>query len=302
MANKRMLNIQVIDSDNFMDMSATAQLLYFQLVLRADDDGFVGNPKMIMRMIGGNISDMQQLAQRKYIISFPSGVIVIRHWRLHNTIRKDTYHETIYAEEKSQLSVDENEIYVLNNQNFTDSSKEYLETSDNEQHPDTVTGTNQARCKSVTSPCQTRNETETQIRLDKTRLDKSKKEKAQQAAPTPRTTMQFFEALKGNYDFSERMQQELGTWFKYKTERREPYKEIGMKKFLTQIFHEIEKNGEDKVIDAFEWSMSNGWKGFYYRKEDKTQPRAKPIQYNNFQQRNYTSDDYTDLERKLANL
>lgn len=79
MASKRMFSIRVIDSDDFMDMSATAQLLYFHLALRADDDGFVGNPKTIMRMIGGNIADMQQLIQREYIIAFSDSVVVIRH-------------------------------------------------------------------------------------------------------------------------------------------------------------------------------------------------------------------------------
>lgn len=103
----------IIDSDAFLDMPVTARLLYYDLSMRADDDGFVNSPKKIMRMVGASQDDLMILAARKFIIPFDSGVVVIKHWRIHNYIRKDTYRETQYTEEKSMLEQDKNGAYSL---------------------------------------------------------------------------------------------------------------------------------------------------------------------------------------------
>ena len=114
MAERRMFAKTIIDSDAFIDMPVTARLLYYDLSMRADDDGFVNSPKKIMRMIGASQDDLSILIIRKFIIPFDSGVVVIKHWRIHNYIRKDMYHETKYKEEKEQLELDENNAYVSN--------------------------------------------------------------------------------------------------------------------------------------------------------------------------------------------
>lgn len=114
MAERRMFAKTIIDSDAFIDMPVTARLLYYDLSMRADDDGFVNSPKKIMRMIGASQDDLSILIMRKFIIPFDSGVVVIKHWRIHNYIRKDMYHETKYKEEKEQLELDENNAYVSN--------------------------------------------------------------------------------------------------------------------------------------------------------------------------------------------
>ena len=101
----------IIDSDAFLDMPVTARLLYYDLSMRADDDGFVNSPKKIMRMIGASPDDLSILGLRKFIIPFESGVVVIKHWKIHNYIRKDTYNETKYKEEKALLDLDENNAY-----------------------------------------------------------------------------------------------------------------------------------------------------------------------------------------------
>lgn len=103
----------IIDSDAFMDMPVTSRLLYYDLGMRADDDGFVNSPKKIMRMIGASEDDLRTLLLRKYIIAFDSGVVVIRHWKIHNYIRKDTYNETFSKAEKSMLSQDTTGTYQL---------------------------------------------------------------------------------------------------------------------------------------------------------------------------------------------
>ena len=113
MAERRMFAKTIIDSDAFLDMPLSAQCLYFHLCMRADDDGFVNNPRRIMRMVNATDDDAKILIGKKFLIAFESGVIVIKHWRIHNYIRKDTYNETKYKEEKSELELDENSSYTL---------------------------------------------------------------------------------------------------------------------------------------------------------------------------------------------
>lgn len=113
MAERRMFAKTIIDSDAFIDMPTSARLLYYDLAMRADDDGFVNSPKKIIRMTGASDDDLSVLILKKFIIPFESGVVVIKHWRIHNYIRKDTYNETAYKDEKSTLILDENKAYKL---------------------------------------------------------------------------------------------------------------------------------------------------------------------------------------------
>ena len=113
MAERRMFAKTIIDSDAFLEMPTTSQLLYFHLSMRADDDGFVNKPKSLMRMVGCKDDDLKILFAKKFLIPFESGVVVIKHWKIHNYIRKDTYTETKYKEEKSTLELDENSAYRL---------------------------------------------------------------------------------------------------------------------------------------------------------------------------------------------
>ena len=112
MANRRMFSLDVIDSDAFLDMPNDAQNLYFHLAMRADDDGFVNSPKKIQKIIGASDDAAKILLAKKFIIVFDSGVIVIKHWRMHNYIQNDRYKETNYKEEKSTLVLDENKAYT----------------------------------------------------------------------------------------------------------------------------------------------------------------------------------------------
>lgn len=146
MAEKRMFSSNVIDSDAFLDMSPTARLLYYDLGMRADDDGFIDSPKKIMRIIGAQESDLNELVDKKFLIKFDSGVIAIRHWCVNNRVRRDTYHKTIYTEEMSMLILEKNNVY-------------------------------QVRDESVTESLQDSNETVSQIRVDKDRVDKVRLDK-----------------------------------------------------------------------------------------------------------------------------
>lgn len=103
MADRRMFSKKIIEDDNFTFMPLSSQALYFHLGMQADDDGFLGSPKKVMRSIGASEDDFKILLAKRFIIAFDSGVIVIRHWRLCNYIQKDRYHETIYQDEKNRL-------------------------------------------------------------------------------------------------------------------------------------------------------------------------------------------------------
>lgn len=112
MAERRMFAKTIVLSDAFLDMPPSTRCLYFTLGMFADDDGFVNNPKSIMRQAGASIDDMNLLIAKKFIIAFESGVIVIKHWRIHNYIQKDRYKETKYIDEKSQIETDEKGAYT----------------------------------------------------------------------------------------------------------------------------------------------------------------------------------------------
>lgn len=112
MAERRMFAKTIVLSDDFLDMPMSARCLYFTLAMLADDDGFINSPKSIMRQCGSSVDDMNILIAKRFVLTFQSGVVVIKHWRIHNLIQKDRYHETKYLEEKAQLMLDDNKAYT----------------------------------------------------------------------------------------------------------------------------------------------------------------------------------------------
>jgi hypothetical protein len=120
MAEKRMFSLSVVDTDWFLDLPLSTQALYFHLNMRADDDGFVDAPNSIVRKIGASKNDFDLLVAKRYVLKFESGIIVIKHWRMHNTIQKDRYHPTQFQEELKTLSVKENKSYTDSEVNQTE--------------------------------------------------------------------------------------------------------------------------------------------------------------------------------------
>jgi len=114
MAERRMFSKKIVDSDAFLEMPQSSQNLYFHLAMRADDDGFVNSPVRIMRMIGAAEDDMRVLLTKRFLIGFDSGVVVIKHWRIHNYIQRDRYKPTVYTDELSRLGIKENGSYTEN--------------------------------------------------------------------------------------------------------------------------------------------------------------------------------------------
>lgn len=161
MANKRMFSLSVIDSDAFLDMPLSTQALYFHLCMRADDDGFVDNPKKIQRVVRATEDDLRVLMTKQFVIPFDTGVLVIKHWKVHNVVRRDMYKKTLYQAEMALIEVDDVGVYQTRNEPVTNSLQPCIEVD--------------------AEPAQDSNIDK--IRLDKDRLDKDKGEKRKRFTP-----------------------------------------------------------------------------------------------------------------------
>lgn len=166
MANKRMFTRELVRSDAFMDMPISAQGLFFQLCMDADDDGFVSAPKGVARMCKAAQSDFELLKEKRYILSFPdSDVVLIKHWFLHNSIPKDRYTPTVYTEERSKVKLKCGKSYLNSGRN---DNKAYTEAENVDFTLDT---------QPVTECKQTDTDNDTNCCVDKIRLDKKREDK-----------------------------------------------------------------------------------------------------------------------------
>ncbi|NBA55059.1 replisome organizer [Enterococcus hirae] len=137
MAERRMFAKTIIDSDAFLDMPLSTQALYFHLSMRADDDGFINNPKKIQRMVGCGDDDLKLLMAKRFILVFESGVIVIKHWKIHNYIQKDRYKPTLYQDEKAQIAVKETNAYTFI-ENLPEPSETPMEQPSEDVYPSCI--------------------------------------------------------------------------------------------------------------------------------------------------------------------
>lgn len=126
MAKKRMISLQIVDSDDFLEMPLSAQALYLHLLFRADDEGFTNGVKKIMRMIGCREDDLKILIVKRFVLTFNSGVVVIKHWLIHNNIRTDRIIPTVHIEEKGQLILNEVNGYTEVDKQLSDKSQHSL--------------------------------------------------------------------------------------------------------------------------------------------------------------------------------
>lgn len=223
MAERRMFAKTIVTSDAFLDMPPSTRCLYFTLGMFADDDGFVNNPKSIMRQIGASADDMNVLIAKKFVIAFDTGVIVIKHWRIHNYIQADRYHPTKYQDELSTLVLDENKAY-----------------------------------STLDTPCiQDVSKTDTEVRLGKDSLGKDRLGK-----DTPNANGASAEdELIAEKCFSRSLEKAVREWLGYKAEKKQSYKPLGLKSFLTEVKNNAEHYGEEAVIDVIQKSMAANYMG-----------------------------------------
>ncbi|KAJ77641.1 hypothetical protein SAMN04487774_10339 [Enterococcus faecalis] len=240
MAERRMFAKTIIDSDAFLDMPLSTQSLYFHLSMRADDDGFINNPKKIQRMVGCGDDDLKLLMAKRFILVFDSGVIVIKHWKIHNYIRNDRYKPTLYQEEKAELAEKNSKAYTF--------KTEVIESENRLGIPDDNRMGYQM---------------DTQVRLGKDRLVKDKKKNSVE----PSSTMsELFEKVWKTYPKKTNKKKAREQFLKkFKTEEDlEPFKK-GYKNYLAYIklndwYHPQELFRwirDDRYNDEYDLSQTN---------------------------------------------
>ena len=178
MAERRMFTGKITESDVFLEMPLSSQCLYFHLCMYADDEGFVKNPKRIQRMIGATDDDFRVLNAKNFVLRYESGIIVIKHWKMHNLIRKDRFHPTEYTEEKSMLYIKENGAYTLDPNKGVPLLATKWQPNDN-QMGDTLA---------------------TEVRLGKDRLDKVNKKSRAFTKPTLEEVKAYCEERQNGID------------------------------------------------------------------------------------------------------
>lgn len=231
-----MMSLKVIDSDAFLDMALSTQAVYMHLLMRADDDGFVNNVKKIKRMICASDDDIKLLIAKGFIIPFETGVVVIKHWRVHNIIRKDLYHPTIYQDEKAALIPDKTGTYKLRNEPVTETNRICTE-DETETYPNKVNKDN------------------------KTKSNKDNKEN--------------ISALLSESSLSEPVREKVLEFLDYREEIKKPYKsERSIKSLITQIEKQEQAIGSIAVIRVIDTTIQNQWQGLFWDKAPKPQNNA----------------------------
>ena len=242
MAERRMFAKRIIDSDAFTELPPTTQALYFHLCMGADDDGFNNQIRRGMFNAHADRNDFDMLIQKRFIIPFESGVIVIKHWRMHNLIKSDRYKHTAYIDEMAAIILKENGVYV-----------------ESETEPKRNPSGTQVEPKRNPSGTQT----EPQYRLGKDRLGKYRLSKDKIAA------------LLSESSLSEPVRKTVLDFLAYREEIKKPYtSERSIKSLITQIEKQEQAIGSIAVIRVIDTSMQNGWQGLFWDKTPKPQNTA----------------------------
>ena len=239
-----MFSKKIIDSDAFLDMPLSAQALYFHLSMRADDDGFINNPKKIQRMVGGSDDDMRILIAKKFIITFDSGVIVIKHWKMHNYIQSDRYKSTVYLEEKAMLKVSENKSYkVVENQCIQDVST-----------------------------------LDTQVRLGKDSIGKDSIELLDEPCgsdllETKEDSIKHSKKTVKQYSDDSELNETILSFIKFRKDIKKPMNDHT----IDLLIKKLEKMDPSikNQIEILNQSMVNGWQGIFPLKENESKPKEK---------------------------
>ncbi|HCT5241261.1 TPA: DNA replication protein [Enterococcus faecalis] len=272
----------IIDSDAFLDMPLSTQSLYFHLSMRADDDGFINNPKKIQRMVGCGDDDLKLLMAKRFILVFDSGVIVIKHWKIHNYIRNDRYKPTLYQEEKAELAEKNSKAYTF--------KTEVIESENHLGIPDDNRMGYQM---------------DTQVRLGKDRLVKDKKKNSVE----PSSTMpELFEKVWKTYPKKTNKKKAREQFLKkFKTEEDlEPFKK-GYKDYLAYI----KLNDWYHPQELFRWIRDDRYNDEYDLSQTNKQPAYSKAPVRQEQLPNWTgmqedvplsAEELAELERQKREL
>jgi hypothetical protein len=229
-----MFSQKIIDADPFTELPPTTQCLYFHLCMNADDDGFNNRIRHAMFNAHADNNDFNLLVQKRFIIPFESGVIVIKHWRMHNLIRGDRYHETEYIEEKASLLLKENGVYT-----------------------DNFTLDNQVTTIGLPSD----NQMEPEVRLGKDSIGKVREGKASQGK-AKKSGAGYFDDNTLNDAFIE--------FVKMRKSIKKPLTENAIKRAMTKL-DKLAGPDNELAVKIINQSVDHCWQDFYPLKEIQTQ-------------------------------
>ena len=278
MAEKRMMSKSIIETDKFMDMPMSAQCLYFHLLLRADDDGFIVSPKRTMRSIGCTDDDMKILIAKSYVLAFESGVIVVKHWRIHNYVKRDRYKQSSIPESKL-IMLDENREYQYlepkRNQSGTslepkrNQSGTSLEPKRSKEEHEGHSGDHEEYDKINTSdgaePNWNQNGTNLEpkwfhrldkIRLDKIRGEEIRKDKKEKQSVSLKTIIEEF-AGKNSMLF-----EAVKDWIEMRKTIKAPLTARAASMSFKRLC-ELSHGNESMMIEILNQSTLNCWKGLF---------------------------------------
>ena len=290
MSDKRMLSTQIVESDAFLDLPLSAQSLYFHLTMNADDDGFINSPKRIQRMIGAADSDLDILYERRFLLRFESGVTVIKHWLINNTIRADRKKDTPYTEELAQLKIKANGAYTL----AQEPEKTEAQPLDNQMTTNPQPNDNQ------TSP-----EAQPNDRVNKVNINKFNNSVCNACAceeemqdVSREIMLEQFNAFWDEYPKHENKDAACRMWISLN-----PGNELAAE-IIKAVRENKDKNGGWKrnggryIPRADKWLLDRRWLDEIHEETDDPTPQKKN-QFNDYEQRQYTKQDYDELELKM---
>ena len=260
MATRRMFDAAIIGGDDFTEMNPSAQVLYFQLMGNADDDGIIGNPKGIMRLAGCAESDLTELASSGFIIRFAK-VAAITHWHVHNKIRKDAYRPTMFKAERELLTIDDSGVYVLKTEPVQDCDRSCTEPV--QDCDETCTKPVQDCNESVTEPVEDSLHSIGKVRLGKVRLGKVRlgSEGGSEEGSTTTTTttaVKYSEIEKAwNTAADKNGMTKVKKASEWSTQRKNRLKSLVTKHGFDDVIATIEKAGDSDFLGG---QNKRGWR------------------------------------------
>lgn len=263
---RRMFSDEIVGTDSFLSMPQSTQNLYFRFGMEADDDGFVGNPKTIIRKIGANEDDLNVLIAKKFVIPFvESGILVVKHWRINNQLRKDRYRETKYLKEKSSLLIRENGAYTLTkDERAKHLPNGYFSNDDVDWLPDGCQVVVAGKV-SIGKVREGKESIEENFEEEKEEVSSSKKEKV--SIPLP----EWIDAVA------------WGEWLQHRKERKlASYKPLGLKKLFTKLEKDFNKDTQ-RLKDAIDFSIAKNYMGIFEENKNsynKNKPAGNVINTN----------------------
>lgn len=300
MAIKRMFSKKVVDSDAFLDMPLTSQALYFHLNIRADDDGFVGNPKTIQRLVGASEDDLKLLILKGFLIQLDHGVMVVKHWMIHNTIRKDRYTPTSFQDEGRMLYIKQNGSYTLDENKAVDNLATRWQQSGT---TDSVVASALASGLGKLLLPNKENKQKQQI------IDSTAKEISKPKPSIPQSGIYIeIQNLYNGICYTLRPVERLTTKRKgyintllEKGYKINDFQKLFEKTMTSEYFKNLQ---EGQWKPSFDWLMQEDnmlavMEGKYDKVFNFQGKEVKKNKFNNFTGRNYTSEDMKNLEREL---